>query len=97
MNKKIYVDRNNYYDQKGKNNTTDEQLLEYILNIYSTMCTRGMRGTYLYVCDEKLRKYLSKYIDKYLPDNNGITYTVSEDEEKYTYSVAEDGEEYRYE
>lgn len=61
------------------------------------MCTRGMRGTYLYVCDERLRKYLSKYINKYSPDNNGITYAVSEDEEKYTYSVAEDSEEYRYE
>ncbi len=96
VNKKIYVDRDNYYDQKGKNNTTDEKLLEYILNIYSTMCTRGMRGTYLYVCDEKLRKYLSKYIDKYSPDNNEITYEVSEDDEKYTYSVAEDSEEYRY-
>lgn len=76
----IYVDRDNYYDQKGKNNTTDEQLLEYILHIYSTMCTRGMRGTYLYVCDTKLKKYLSKYIDKYSTDDSGITYSVAEDE-----------------
>lgn len=94
--KKIYVDRSNYYDQKGKNNTTDEQLLEYVLNIYATMCTRGMRGTYLYICDPKLKKYLSKYIDKYSPDDTGITYSVAEDEENYTYSVAEEGEDIKY-
>lgn len=63
INKKIIVDRKNYFDTKGKDTTTDEELLEYLLNIYSTMCTRGILGTYLYVCDEKLRKYLKKYID----------------------------------
>lgn len=61
-NKKIIVNRGNYYDTKGKDNTSDEELLGYLLNIYSTMCTRGMLGTYIYACDEKLRKYLKKYI-----------------------------------
>ena len=95
---KIYIDRKEYYDVKGKAGTTDEELLKYILHIYTTMCTRGMRGTYLYVCDSKLREYLSKYIDKYLPNDGDITYAVSEDEESYTYdSVAEESEEYKYE
>lgn len=62
-NKRIIVDRKNYYDIKGKADTTDEELLRYLLNIYSTMCTRGILGTYLYVCDNNLRKYLKKYID----------------------------------
>lgn len=92
---KIYVDRDNYYDQKGKNNTTDEQLLEYILNIYSTMCTRGMRGTYLYVCDPKLRKYLSQYVNTY--NDDGIIYSINEDENDSDLMVSEDSEEYRYE
>ena len=65
INNKIFVDRKNYFDSKGKADTTDEELLEYLLNIYSTMCTRGILGTYIYVCDEKLRNYLNKYIDKY--------------------------------
>lgn len=60
---KIYIDRKEYFDVKGKNNTSDEDLLEYVLHIYATMCARGMRGTYLYVCDPKLREYLGKYID----------------------------------
>lgn len=56
------VDRNNYYDAKGKADTTDEELLNYLLNIYRTMMTRGMLGTYIYVCDPSLRQYLKKYI-----------------------------------
>ena len=95
---KIYIDRKEYYDVKGKSDTTDEELLNFILHIYITMCTRGMRGTYLYVCDPKLREYLSKYIEKYSPNDGGITYSVAEDEEAYTYDhVAEDSEEYKYE
>lgn len=62
-NQKFIVDRNNYYDKYGKNDTDDQELLEYILNIYYTLCTRGMRGTYIYVCDNNLRDYLKKYIN----------------------------------
>lgn len=65
INNKIIVDRKNYFDTKGKAGITDEELLDYLLNIYSTMCTRGILGTYIYVCDEKLRKYMKKYINEY--------------------------------
>ncbi len=62
--KTIVVDKDSYFDSKGKQSVSDEEeLLEYILNIYSVLLTRGIRGTYLYVCDPHLRNYLSKYID----------------------------------
>lgn len=61
-NNRFVIDRNNYYDVKGKADTNDEELLEYLLNIYRTMMSRGMLGTYIYVCDEGLKKYLKKYI-----------------------------------
>lgn len=61
--KKMYVNRQSYYDKNGKNSASDAELLNYILNIYSTMCTRGMLGTYIYVCDEELKEYLSRYIN----------------------------------
>lgn len=61
-NKKFIVDKKNYYDSKGKADTSDEELLKYLLNIYCTMLTRGMLGTYLYICDKGLREYLKKYI-----------------------------------
>lgn len=62
-NNKFIVDRNNYYDIKGRDSTTDDELLEYILDIYNILCTRGMLGTYIYVCDKNLKTYLKKYIN----------------------------------
>ena len=64
VEEKIYVDRSQYFDAKGKASTDDKQLLEYILNIYRTMCTRGILGTYLYICDDNLREYFKKYIEE---------------------------------
>ena len=47
------------YDKKGKQGIKDPTLLkEYILNIYKTMMLRGIRGTYIYVCDKGLRSYV---------------------------------------
>jgi DUF2075 family protein len=60
---KFVIERKNYYDAKGKADTTDAELERYILNIYQTMMLRGMIGTYIYVCDPGLREYLKKFID----------------------------------
>src|SRR5699024_11468170 len=63
--RKLIFDRANYHDKKGRENNpklgitySDEDLLEYVKNIYSVLLTRGIRGTYLYVCDPALLKYL---------------------------------------
>ena len=62
----IYADKNCYFDQQGKSGVADdpEALREYLSNIYITLMTRGIRGTYVYVCDPELRKYMAKFIDK---------------------------------
>jgi len=59
----IVADREAYRDKKGKENTghlkdafTDDDLLVFIRNIYGVLLTRGMLGTYVYVCDDGLRK-----------------------------------------
>ena len=56
--------RENYYDKKGKENNrrrgivySDEDLLGLVINIYRVLLTRGIRGTYVYVVDEALRKH----------------------------------------
>ena len=55
----------NYKDKKGKHGIDDpEKLRSYILNIYHTMMLRGIRGTYVYVCEAKLREYFRKLIIK---------------------------------
>lgn len=57
----VYKDR--YRDKNGKNSISDPQVLKnYILNIYRTILFRGIQGTYVYVCNDNLRKYLSQYI-----------------------------------
>lgn len=65
---KIVFSRDHYFDTKGKSNNnlrgivyTDEDLLVMVRNIYSVLLTRGIRGTYVYVCDEALRERVRAY------------------------------------
>lgn len=60
--KVIKVNPDKYFDKNGKNTASYEELLDYIKNIYYVLLTRGIKGTYLYICDDELRKYLSDYI-----------------------------------
>jgi DUF2075 family protein len=67
-NQKIIFDRNSYFDTKGKENNdvlglkySDEDILQFVVNIYRVLMTRGIRGTYVYVVDPALRKYLGRF------------------------------------
>jgi DUF2075 family protein len=64
----LVVDRGSYFDAKGKESNAhygkkvgDDELLGFITNIYAVLLTRGIRGTYVYVCDPALREYLKQY------------------------------------
>jgi DUF2075 family protein len=68
---RLVFHRENYYDKKGKENNprlglsfNDVELLDYVTNIYAVLLTRGIRGTFVYVCDSSLRAYLSQYIER---------------------------------
>lgn len=62
----LCVIKENYHDKYGKQTVEDPEVLKaYILNIYKTLLTRGIRGTYVYVCDEALRSYLKQFIPTY--------------------------------
>ena len=58
----IVILKENYKDPTGRQTNSADQLKTYIINIYKTMMLRGIKGTYLYACDPKLRDYLSKFI-----------------------------------
>jgi DUF2075 family protein len=59
----IRIIKEHYHDQTGRNSIENpEELKKYILNIYSTILKRGIRGTYIYACDENFRAYLSQFI-----------------------------------
>lgn len=65
VRRQVFFDRSNYFDKKGVENNkrlgitySDGDVLEYVRNIYSVLLTRGIRGTYVYVCDPALREHL---------------------------------------
>jgi uncharacterized protein len=59
VKEEIIVKKGNYLDINGHRGVTDEaELKRYIINIYKTLLTRGIMGTYVYICDENLRRYM---------------------------------------
>ncbi|WP_200331231.1 DUF2075 domain-containing protein [Leucobacter sp. L43] len=64
---RVVFERAEYHDKKGQENNpklgitySDDDLLQYVRNIYTVLLTRGIRGTYVYVCDAALRERLRK-------------------------------------
>lgn len=56
--KKFVVYPEKYMDANGRRGVDDPKELErYIINIYKTLLSRAMKGTFIYVVDEELRKY----------------------------------------
>lgn len=65
----LRFDNASYFDKKGRESNrilgqtySDEELLVYVRNIYRVLLTRGMLGTYVYVCDPALREHLSHWL-----------------------------------
>lgn len=60
---RIEIIPENYHDKAGRTGIKDPKVLkDYILNIYKTIMLRGIRGTFLYVCDDHLRAYFKEHI-----------------------------------
>ena len=69
---KIRFNRTSYFDRNGKANNrqlgltySDDQLLKYVQNIYRVLLTRGILGTYVYVCDPALREHFRRFFIPY--------------------------------
>lgn len=62
-NHRLIIDQNEYKDFNGKRSLgTPEELDKYIVNIYKTLLTRGIKGTYVHAVDRPLAKYLKSKI-----------------------------------
>ncbi|MFT7345364.1 MAG: putative GIY-YIG superfamily endonuclease, partial [Lentimonas sp.] len=58
VTQKIVIKEECYFDKNGKQSIKDpNDLKEYIINIYKTILLRGIKGTYIFVCDPDLREY----------------------------------------
>jgi hypothetical protein len=56
----------NYHDKNGKQTIKNPlELKDFIINIYKTILLRGIKGTYIYVCDKHLREYFLNYVDNF--------------------------------
>jgi DUF2075 family protein len=85
--KEIKVIKNKYHDKKGKQALKDdEELLKYIIKIYKTMMYRGIRGTFIYVCDKDLRDYFETHITLYKSESK-LRILPFEDVKPYVNSV----------
>ena len=63
----FFFNRASYFDKRGKENNarlgityTDEDLLEYVRNIYRVLLTRGIRGTYAMAAEPSLNARLMR-------------------------------------
>ena len=64
--KEIIVNEENYFDKNGKQSIKDpKELKAFILNIYKTIMLRGIKGTYIYVCDPLLKAHFESFVPKY--------------------------------
>ncbi len=66
---RVVFDRAHYFDPRGTTNNrllgvtyTDDDILQFVKNIYAVLLTRGVLGTYVYVCDPSLREYLRRFL-----------------------------------
>ena len=50
------------FDSVSKRGASDGEISWIIINAYYVLMTRGMLGTFLYVCDPALKRHLSEYI-----------------------------------
>jgi DUF2075 family protein len=66
---KLVFNRDNYFDTKGKENNptlgvkySDEDLKQFVINIYKVLMTRGIKGTFVYAADASLRNRFSSLL-----------------------------------
>ena len=58
----IEVDLNLFFDRNVKAGCDDQTVKNYIINTYTTMLTRGIRGCYVFACNKNMRDYLQCFI-----------------------------------
>lgn len=85
--KEIEIDVTKYYDQNGKKGTDIKNLKQYIINIYKTIMYRGIKGTFIYACDENLREYLKQHIPSYKNEQLPFRILKFEEVKPYVNSV----------
>lgn len=78
----IIVLKQHYHDKNGRTGVKDPaELKDFILNIYQTLMLRAIQGTYVYVCDEKLRRYFARHLQTFGEQQNIAPSSVAAESE----------------
>lgn len=68
FNRKAYADlgatKRNQRQVANNELLSEDELLEQVLRTYRILMNRAVKGVYIYVCDDDLRRYLSYYFDQ---------------------------------
>lgn len=59
--KKIKLKKEEFYDNTVKKQASEEEIYNHVLNAYGILLTRAIMGTYIYICDDNLKKYLKRF------------------------------------
>lgn len=62
---KIEVHIDKLKDLNVKKGTDEKTVQKYIINTYKVLLERGIRGCYVYACDESMQGYLKEYVENY--------------------------------
>ena len=65
-NNSIIINLDEYKDSKVKAGTNEKILKQLIINTYTTILSRGIKGCYVYAYNKNMQKYLKQFI---LPAN----------------------------
>ncbi len=61
-NNSIIINPEEYKDSKVKAGTDENTLKELIINTYTTILARGIKGCYVYACNKNMQEYLKRFI-----------------------------------
>lgn len=59
---RLVVDRPSFKDRGAKKTATDQMLESVVINAYYVLLTRGMKGTFIYICDPEVKRYFQRFI-----------------------------------
>jgi DUF2075 family protein len=75
--KEVKFNRESYFDKKGKENNptlgknySDEDLLQFVTNIYKVLLTRGVKGTLIWIACPNLRRRLKALTEIDIPESD---------------------------
>ena len=61
LTESMIINPQEFYDVNVKKGCSPERLKTYIVNTYKVMLERGIKGCYIYACNDNMRNYLKRF------------------------------------